>query len=143
MKFMLIPRASDEATAAAHPPDEKAILALMKYNEDMHKAGVLVTAEGLNPAAKSAHVRFSGGKGRALDGPYAETKELIGGFYMLEVKSLDEAVSWALRYPGGFGNDDVVEIRPLTAGDEIPKDVMALIAKAAPTWFKTLTKKSN
>jgi hypothetical protein len=143
MKFLLIPRAShDSKPGTHHAPDEKAIVELMKYNEALHTAGVLVTSEGLSPA-KSAHVIFSGGKGKVLDGPYAETKELIGGFYMIEVKSLEEATSWALRYPGGFGNDDVIEVRPLTGAEDIPPEFMQLIAKAAPTWVETLTKKAK
>jgi len=140
MRFMLIPRASHDAKPSGHVPDEKGIVALMKYNEELHNAGVLLASEGLNPAHKSAHVIFSEGKGRVLDGPYAETKELIGGFYIVEVASVDEASKWALRYPGGFGNDDVIEIRPLTDGSDIPAEVMKLIASAAPNWVKSLSK---
>lgn len=141
MKYMLIPRASDASkNGPQHLPDEAEIIALMKYNEALHTAGVLVASEGLNPAAKSAHVIFSNGKGAVRDGPYAETKELIGGFYILEVPSVEEASRWALRYPGGFGNDDVIEIRPLTSGADIPAEVMKLIASAAPEWVKSFKK---
>ena len=141
MKYLLIPRASNESKpGASHVPDEQSIIALMKYNEALHTAGVLIASEGLNPAAKSAHVTFSGGKAAVHDGPYAETKELIGGFYIVEVASVDEAATWALRYPGGFGNDDVVEIRPLTGGSDIPPEIMKLIASAAPQWVKSFAK---
>ena len=141
MKYLLIPRASNESgPSTGHPPDEQSIIALMKYNEALHTAGVLIASEGLNPVAKSAHVKFSAGKGVVHDGPYAETKELIVGFYMIDVATVDEAAAWALRYPGGFGNDDVVEIRPLTGGSDIPPEVMKLIASAAPEWVKSLAK---
>ncbi|RYZ39891.1 MAG: hypothetical protein EOO72_08895, partial [Myxococcaceae bacterium] len=89
-----------------------------------------------------AHVVFKGGASEVKDGPFTETKELIGGFYVLEVKSKEEAIAWARRYPGGMGNDDVMEIRPLTGSDDIPAEFLALIKKAAPTWSESFHKKS-
>ena len=77
--------------------DEGLFAAYMKFNEDMHKAGVLVASEGLNPGAKGARVGIKSGKRSVLDGPFTETKELVGGFYIVDVGSLDEAISWALR----------------------------------------------
>jgi hypothetical protein len=136
MRFLIIPGPikNDTKAAADAPFDEKVFAAHMKYNEDMHEAGVLVAAEGLNPNAKGAHVVISGGKRTVIDGPFAETKELIAGFYLIEVKSREEAIEWALRYPGGVADDEVLEIRPLTGASDIPPELRALIAAVAPTW---------
>jgi hypothetical protein len=106
----------------------------MRFNEEMHLAGVLVASEGLNPAARGARVAVSNGKRHVVDGPFAESKELVGGFYIVDVKSLDEAIQWALRAPCGMGADDVLEIRQLTGAGDLPPEVLAIIKSAAPTW---------
>ncbi len=124
------------------PFDEALFVAHMKFNEDMFQAGVLVASEGLSPDQKSAHVRVSGSKRTVVDGPFAETKELVGGFYILEVPSLAEAVEWARRYPGGFGGDEVLEIRPLTGVGDLPPHLVDLIRKAAPTWSATFDRRA-
>ncbi|RKH37521.1 YciI family protein [Corallococcus sicarius] len=145
MRFMLIPRSSrpEPTPAPADAPfDEKVFIAQMKFNEEMHKAGVLVASEGLSASSAGAHVVFKGGDPVVKDGPFAETKELIGGFYVLEVKSKEEAIAWARRYPGGMGNDDVMEVRPLTGSDDLPAEFMELIRKAAPSWSESFTKSS-
>jgi len=111
----------------------------MKFNEDMHQAGVLVASEGLNPGAKGARVGIAGGKRKVLDGPFAETKELVGGFYIVDVASLDEAISWALRCPVGLGTDNVLEIRPLTEMTDIPSALLELSRKVAPAWTASVT----
>ena len=136
MKYLLIPRSSSgEPDKSGHSSmTEQTFTALMNYNEEMTRAGVLLAAEGLNPNARSLHVRFTGSKGKVVDGPFAETKELIGGYYVIDVKGPEEAAAWALRYPGGFGNDDIIEIRPLTSEGDLPREVLQRIAKAAPTW---------
>ena len=123
------------------PFDEALFVAHMKYNEEMFEAGVLVGSEGLSPSQKSAHVLVSGSKRTVVDGPFAETKELIGGFYLLEVESLAEAVEWARKYPGGFGGDEVLEIRPLTGVADLPPHLVDLIRKAAPTWSANFEKR--
>jgi hypothetical protein len=112
----------------------------MKFNEDMHKAGVLIASEGINPGAAGARVGIAGGKRKVLDGPFTESKELLGGFYIIDVKSLDEAISWALRCPSGLGSDNVLEIRPLTAMTDIPPDLLKLSAAVAPTWTASVTR---
>src|SRR5438445_5646273 len=101
MRFLMIPTltTSDAKAGADAPFDEKLFAAYMKYNEDMHKAGVLVASEGLNPGAKGAHVSITGGKRAVMDGPFAETKELVAGFWLIDVKSREEAIEWALRCP--------------------------------------------
>lgn len=123
------------------PFDEKLFTDYMKFNEAMHQAGVLVASEGLNPGAKGARIEVTNGKRTLTDGPFTETKELVGGFYILEVNSLQEAIDWALRCPAGMGFDDVLEIRPLTGESDIPPDLVALIKKSAPTWSATFSKK--
>ncbi|NVJ22042.1 dehydrogenase [Myxococcus sp. AM011] len=140
MRFMLIPRPSTpEPTPQDAAFDEAVFIAQMRFNEEMHKAGVLIASEGLSPSP-GAHVVFKDGKTSVRDGPYAETKELIGGFYVLEVASKEEAIEWARRYPGGMGNDDVMEVRPLTDTGDIPPELVALIEKVAPTWSRTFKK---
>jgi hypothetical protein len=122
------------------PFDEKLVTAYMKFNEEMHKAGVLVAAEGLNPAGQGARIEAKKGKRSVVDGPFAESKELVGGFYIVDVKSLDEAIEWALRCPTGLGFDDVLEIRQLTGEGDIPPNLLELIKAAAPTWSASFTK---
>jgi len=114
--------------------DEKLFADYMKFNEEMHRAGVLVASEGLNVAGGGARIEVRQGKRVVVDGPFAESKELVGGFYILEVSSLEEAVHWALRCPTGLGFDDVLEIRALTGEADLPEPVLELIRAAAPTW---------
>lgn len=98
MRFMII-RKADKATEAGEMPSEELITAMMKYNEEMIQAGVMLAGEGLQPSAKGARIKFSGGKPTVLDGPFAETKELIAGFTMIQVKSKQEALEWVKRWP--------------------------------------------
>jgi hypothetical protein len=136
MRFLIIPTltASDTKAAADAPFDEKAFTAYMKFNEEMHKAGVLVASEGLNPGAKGAHISVTNGKRAVMDGPFAETKELVAGFWMIDVKSREEAIEWALRCPINPAGDEVIEIRQLTGPSDLPPELLALITAAAPTW---------
>jgi hypothetical protein len=113
----------------------------MKFNEEMHKAGVLVAAEGLKPGGDVARIEAKKGKRTVVDGPFTESKELVGGFYVIEVDSQEEAIQWALRCPTGLGFDDVLEIRALTGEGDIPPNLLELVRKVAPTWSETFTKK--
>ena len=115
----------------------------MQFNEEMHKAGVLVAAEGLKPGGKVARVEVKKGKRAVVDGPFAESKELVGGFYIIDVDSREEAIEWALRCPTGLGFDDVLEVRALTGESDIPPHLLELVRKAAPTWSTTFSKKSR
>ena len=109
MRFMVLMIPGDKKVEAGVLPDEKIIAAMMKYNEELAKAGVLLALDGLHPSGKGARIRFSGGKRTVTDGPFTEAKELIGGYWLWQVKSKEEAVEWASRCPALDG--DVLEIR--------------------------------
>lgn len=136
MRFIITAQPSADQQAGEQAPEFDAELfkAYMRFNEDMHSAGILVASEGLNPAAPGARIAVANGKRFVVDGPFAETKELVGGFYLIEVGSLDEAIQWALRAPSGFGSDDILEIRQLTGSADLPPEILGLIREAAPTW---------
>lgn len=108
MRFMVIVKASEESEAGALP-DEKILAAMGKYNEELVKAGVMLAAEGLHASSKGARVRFEGGKRTVTDGPFSETKELVAGFWLWQVKSKEEAVEWLKRAPFDGGTE--VELR--------------------------------
>jgi len=122
MRFMMlmIPRGYEKAEANAMP-EAKLVAAMTKYNNDLTKAGVLLSGEGLHPAAKGARVRFSGGKATVTHGPFPEAKELLGGYWVIRVKSKEEAVDWARRCPAQDG--DVIEIRQVQEMSDFPPDV--------------------
>lgn len=136
MRFIITAQASADAPATDAPAafDAELFKAYMRFNEEMHRAGILVASEGLNPAARGARIAVANGRRYVVDGPFAESKELVGGFYLIDVDSLDEAVEWALRAPSGFGSDDVLEVRQLTGPADLPPDILRLIDEAAPAW---------
>ena len=136
MRFIITAQASEAKNTTDSPSefDLDLFKAYMSFNEEMQRAGVLVASEGLNPAAKGVRVALSNGKRHVVDGPFTESKELVGGFYLIEVGSLDEAVQWALRAPSGFGSDDILEIRQLTGAGDLPPEMLQLIKEIAPTW---------
>jgi hypothetical protein len=108
MRFMVIVKA-DKNSEAGVMPDEKLLTEMGKYNEELVKAGVMLAGEGLHPSAKGARVRFSGNQRTVIDGPFAETKELVAGFWLIQVKSKEEAIEWVKRAPFDGGTE--VEIR--------------------------------
>ena len=110
MRFMMlmIPKGYETA-APGTMPDANAVAAMMEYNEALRKAGVLITLDGLHPPSMGARVSFSGGKPMVTDGPFAEAKEVLGGYWMIQVKSKEEAIEWAKRCPAS--NNEVIEIR--------------------------------
>lgn len=112
MRFMMIVKANKDSEAGKMPSEEL-LTAMGKYNEELMKAGVLLDLSGLQPSSKGARIRFSGGKRTVIDGPFAETKELVAGYWIIQVKSKQEAIEWALRVPcpHGEGGDGEVEIR--------------------------------
>ena len=113
MKVMVIVKA-DKKSEAGEMPTEQLLSDMMKYNEELAKAGVMLAGEGLQPSSNGARVRFSGDKRTVIDGPFAETKELIAGFWIFQVKSLAEALEWVKRAPHTIpGTEAEIEIRPL------------------------------
>jgi hypothetical protein len=118
MRFMVIVKANKESEAGALP-DKKLLADMGKYNEELAKAGILLAAEGLRPSSKGARVRFSGTNRTVIDGPFAETKELIAGFWLFQVKSLDEAIEWVKRAPNPFlTGESEIEIRQVGEGED-------------------------
>jgi hypothetical protein len=136
MRFIITAQPSaDKKTTEPQPDfDPELFKAYMRFNEEMHQAGILVASEGLNPSAPGARIAVANGKRYVVDGPFAESKELVGGFYLIDVSSLDEAIRWALRAPSGFGADDILEVRQLTGSGDLPPDILRLITEGAPTW---------
>jgi hypothetical protein len=122
MRFMMlvIPKAYENASGDFVPPAEL-VAKMTKYNESLTKAGVLLGLDGLTPPAKAARVKFGGGKGKVTDGPFAEAKELIGGYWLIQVKSREEAVEWAKRAPMLDG--DIIEVRQVQEISDFPPDV--------------------
>jgi hypothetical protein len=111
MRFMII-RKADAATEAGHMPSQALISAMTRYNEELVKAGVMLAGEGLHPSSKGARIRFAAGKPVITDGPFAEAKELIAGFTMIDVRSMDEALEWVRRWPAEDGDGHVeLELR--------------------------------
>jgi hypothetical protein len=119
MRFMMImiPKGYPDAGPDALPPDE-AIAAMGKYNEELEKAGVLLSLDGLHPPSAGVRVKFGAGKPKVVDGPFAEAKEVVGGFWLVDVKSKAEAVEWARRCPAGDG--DIIEIRQIHEAEDFP-----------------------
>jgi hypothetical protein len=118
MRVMVIVKATKNSEAGVMP-DEKLLAAMGKYNEELVKAGVMLAGEGLHPSSKGKRVCFGGGKKTVLDGPFAETKELIAGFWLWNVKSMEEALEWARRCPDPMpGEESELEIRPVFEAED-------------------------
>ena len=118
MRFMVLVKA-DKNSEAGVLPDEKLLTEMGKYNEELAKAGVLLAGEGLHPSSKGARVRFSGEKRTVIDGPFTEAKELIAGFWLIQVKSKEEAIEWVKRAPNPFpGTESEVEIRQVFEAED-------------------------
>ncbi|MEP6769690.1 MAG: YciI family protein [Acidobacteriota bacterium] len=118
MRFMVFVKA-DKNSEAGVLPDQKLLADMGKYNEELVKAGVLLAGEGLQPSSKGARVRFSGDKRTVIDGPFSETKELIAGFWLIQVKSKEEAIQWVKRAPNPFpGTESEIEIRQVFEAED-------------------------
>src|SRR5712672_3017567 len=122
MRFMMlmIPKGYEQA-APGTMPDAEGVAAMMKYNESLQKAGVLLALDGLHPPSMGARVSFEGGKPKVTDGPFVEAKEVVGGYWLIQVKSKQEAVDWATRCPAQAG--DVIEVRQVFEMSDFPADV--------------------
>lgn len=118
MRVMVIVKATKNSEAGVMP-SEKLLADMGKYNEELVKAGIMLAGEGLHPSVKGKRIRFSGGKRTVVDGPFAETKELIAGYWLWQVKSMEEAVEWARRCPDPMPNEDAeLEIRPVFEAED-------------------------
>ena len=137
MQFMMlmIPKGYEMAAPGAMP-DAKAVEAMMKYNESLQKAGVLLALDGLHPPSMGARVSFRGGKPTVTDGPFTETKEVLGGYWMIEVKSRQEAIDWASRCPAS--DNEIIEVRQVQEMSDFPPDV-----QKAAAGFSEMQKRSG
>jgi hypothetical protein len=119
MRFMMIVKASPE-TEAGNMPESGLIAEMTRFNEEMHKAGVLIDAAGLRPSGDGARVRFANGERMVIEGPFANTRELIAGYWLIQVSSRQEAIEWALRAPNpqGPGRDAEIELRPMFEAED-------------------------
>jgi hypothetical protein len=124
MRFMMlmIPKGYETA-APGTVPDAKAVEEMMKYNESLQRAGVLLALDGLHPPSMGARVSFAGGKPTVTDGPFSEAKEVLGGYWMIQVKSKEEAIAWATRCPAG--PNETIEVRQVQDMSDFPPDVQA------------------
>jgi hypothetical protein len=131
MRFMMImiPRGYESAAPDAMPAAEH-IAEMMKYNESLTKAGVLLALDGLHPPSTGARVSFSGGKPTVTDGPFSEAKEVIGGYWMIQVKSRAEAIEWASRCPGR--DNEVIEVRQVQEMSDFPPDLQKAAGYTPP-----------
>lgn len=137
MRFMMlvIPKGYESAKPGTMP-DPKAVSAMMKYNEQLQKAGVLLALDGLHPPSEGARVTFSGGKAKVTDGPFPEAKEVVGGYWMIQVKSKEEAIAWASRCP--MSDNELIEVRQVQEMSEFPPEV-----KEAASGFAELQESLN
>lgn len=135
MRFMMlmIPKGYESA-APGTMPDPKAVEAMMKYNESLKEAGVLLAVDGLHPPSMGARVSFSGGKPTVTEGPFPGVTEVLGGYWMIQVKSKEEAIQWASRCPGA--DNETVEVRKVAEFDDFPADV-----QKAAAGFKEMQKR--
>jgi hypothetical protein len=118
--LLMIPKGYESATPGTMPSPE-AVAAMMKYNESLQKAGVLLALDGLHPPSMGVRVTFAGGKPRVTDGPFAEAKEVLGGYWMLQVKSKEEAIEWATRCPASAG--ETIEVRQVQEMSDFPPEI--------------------
>ena len=141
MRFMMIVKASKESEAGALPTKEL-VAAMGKFNEEMIKAGVMLSGEGLHPSSKGARVAYSGQKRTVTDGPFSQTAELASGFWVINVKSKEEALDWAKRVP--FTNGEVVEIRQIFEASDFPPEILPPDAAAREqAWRDAQQRKST
>ncbi len=129
MRFMMlvIPKGYETAAPGTVPEDVKAVEAMMKYNESLQKAGVLLALDGLHPPSMGARVSFEGGGPKVTDGPFTEAKEVLGGSWMIDVKSKEEAIEWAKRCP--MSPNEVIEVRQVQELTDFPADIREIASR--------------
>ena len=132
MRVMVIVKANEASEKGVMPPDEL-FLAMGKYNEELVKAGILLAADGLHPSSRGVRVHFSGSKRTVTDGPFAETKELVVGYWLWQVRSMEEAIEWVRRCPNPHVGDSDIEIRPVFSEEDfaaiVPPEVAGQVAE--------------
>lgn len=145
MRFMVIVKATKDSEGGIMPSQEL-LEAMMKYNEELVKAGIMLAGDGLQPSAKGVRVQFSGANRTVIDGPFAETKELVAGYWIWDVGSLAEAIEWVKRCPNPMPGDSEIEIRPLYQtedfGDIVTPEILELEKKLRADSEKLARKKA-
>jgi hypothetical protein len=129
MRFMVIVKA-DKDSEAGVMPSEELLTEMTKYNEELVKAGVMLAGEGLHPSSKGKRVRFSGNDRTVVDGPFAETKELVAGYWLFQCESMDEAVEWVKRCPNPMGSDSEIEIRQVFEAEDFGAELTPELREA-------------
>ncbi|HEX5750502.1 MAG TPA: YciI family protein [Archangium sp.] len=129
MKVMVLVKATKDSEAGVMPSTEM-LTAMGKYNEELVKAGIMLAGEGLHPSSKGARVRFSGTRRTVIDGPFTETKELVAGFWMWQVKSMEEAIEWVKRCPNPMLTDSEIEIRRVFEADDFGPELTPELREA-------------
>jgi hypothetical protein len=138
MRVMVIVKATKKSEAGVLP-DEKLLAAMGKYNEELVKAGVMLAGEGLHPSSRGKRMRFAGGKKTVTDGPFAETKELIAGFWLWQVKSMEEAMEWLKRCPDPMpGEESIIEVRPVFEAEDFGKEFTPELRKQEEELRRTI-----
>jgi hypothetical protein len=138
MRVMVIVKATKNSEAGVFP-DEKLLTAMGKYNEELVKAGVMLAGEGLHPSSRGKRVKFAGGKNTVIDGPFAETKELIAGFWLWQVKSMEEALEWLKRCPDPMpGEESIIEVRPVFEAEDFGKEFTPELRKQEEELRRTI-----
>jgi hypothetical protein len=122
MRFMMLMYPGAKAETGA-PPDATTAAAMLRYNEELVRAGVLLAGDGLQPSAKGARIRSAGGRRTVTDGPFTETKELLGGYWLIQVRSREEAIEWATRIP--LADDEMLELRQVYELSDFPAEIQA------------------
>jgi hypothetical protein len=122
--LLVIPKGYEEAPPGTVPNDPEAVGRMMQYNEALQKAGVLLALDGLHPPSMGARVTFAGGKAQVQDGPFTEAKEVLGGYWIIDVKSKEEAIEWAKRAP--MGDDELIEVRQVQEVADYPPDIQEI-----------------
>ena len=142
MRFMVIVKATAESEAGEMPSTEL-LEAMNKYNEELVKAGVMLAGEGLQPSSKGARVRFSGSERSVVDGPFAETKELIAGFWLWEVRSMEEALEWVKRCPNPMEGESEIEIRQVFEVDDFGDNLTPELREAERAHARSRSRRSS
>ena len=142
MRFIVMVKATKDSEAGVMP-SEQLLTEMTKYNEELVKAGVMLAGEGLKPSSQGVRVRFSGSKRTVIDGPFAETKELVAGFWIWQVKSLEEAIEWLKRCPNPMPGESEIEIRPFYEMEDFGENVTPELRDKEAKMREQIEKKKN